>query len=314
MTLLIALPSKGRLKAQTETWLADAGFRLDVEGGARGYRATLGDLPGAEIRLLSAADIAQALEAGEVHLGVTGEDLLRERGAALDAQVRLLRGLGFGRADLVVAAPKSWLDVQTMADVEAVAHDQVARTGRRLRVATKYLAQTRAFFAARGVADYRIVESLGATEGAPAAGLAELVVDITTTGATLEANGLRVLEDGLILRSQAQLAASTSAGWTRDGLATARRLVSVVEARARARTLSALSWPAAQDERARAVAAPFVDEGWWRANGVLIAADRLLDLHAVLAAAGLGPVTAVSPDYVFEPDCPAMDALAADLF
>ena len=126
----------------------------------------------------------------------------------------LLRPLGFGRADLVVAAPKSWIDVDTMADVEEVAHDFLARTGRRLRVATKYLVQTRAFFARHGVVDYRIVEFGGATEGAPAAGAAELIVDITTTGATLAANGLKILSDGLILKSQAQLAASLKASWT----------------------------------------------------------------------------------------------------
>lgn len=314
MTLILALPSKGRLKEQTEEWLADAGFRLEIEGGARGYRASLKGLPGAEVRLLSAGDIAQALEAGEVHLGVTGEDLLRERGAGLEARVRLLRGLGFGRADLIVATPKSWLDVATMADVEAIAHDQVARTGRRLRVATKYLTLTREFFAARGVADYRIVESLGATEGAPAAGLAELVVDITTTGATLEANGLKILDDGLILKSQAQLAAALTAAWTDQTLASARRLVSVVEARARAGGLSALSWPADQDAAARAAVGDGVEAGAWRANGLLVAAPRLFELAAVLAEAGVGPVTAVRPDYVFEPACEAIDRLAVEVF
>ena len=138
-----------------------------------------------EVRLLSAADIAAALDAGEVHLGVTGEDLLRERGDGWRAGCCCC-------APWASAAPtwwwprrKSWIDVETMADVEEVAHVYLARTGRRLRVATKYLVQTRAFFARHGVADYRIVESGGATEGAPAAGAAELVVDITTTGATL---------------------------------------------------------------------------------------------------------------------------------
>jgi ATP phosphoribosyltransferase len=88
MSLVLALPSKGRLKEQTEAWLADAGFGLEMEGGARGYRATLKGLAGAEVRLLSAGDIAQALEAGEAHLGVTGEDLLRERGPAAQRRVR----------------------------------------------------------------------------------------------------------------------------------------------------------------------------------------------------------------------------------
>src|SRR5277367_3968966 len=125
----------------------------------------------------------------------------------------LLRALGFGQADLVVAAPKSWIDVDTMADVDEVAHLYLARTGRRLRVATKYLVQARAFFARHGIADYRLVESGGATEGAPAAGLAELIVDITSSGDTLAANSLKVLDDGVILRSQAHLAASPRADW-----------------------------------------------------------------------------------------------------
>ena len=256
--LIIALPSKGRLKEQTEAWLSDCGFRLETVGGDRGYRAKLQGLPDAEVRLLSASDIAQSLDAGDVHLGLTGEDLLRERGGDVDARVLLLRALGFGRADLVVAAPQSWIDVDGMADVDEVAHAYLARYGRRMRVATKYHVQTRAFFAAHGVADYRIVESLGATEGAPAAGVAELVVDITSSGATLAANNLKILADGVILRSQAQLAASLTAPWTDSRIASLNRLMSVIEGRATGRQLAALSWPVVQAEAAARAAAPWV--------------------------------------------------------
>ena len=184
------------------------------------------------------------MDQGEVHIGITGEDLLRERGEGLDDRVMLLRALGFGRADLVVAAPRSWIDVDTMADLEEVGAAYLARTGGRMRVATKYLAQTRAFFASRGVYDYRIVESGGATEGAPAAGAAEVVVDITTTGATLAANSLKILQDGVILKSQAQLAASLRAEWTPGRLSVLRDFVRVIEARARAQSLATLVWPA----------------------------------------------------------------------
>ncbi|MDX5394246.1 MAG: ATP phosphoribosyltransferase, partial [Caulobacteraceae bacterium] len=156
-SLIIAVPSKGRLKEQVEAWLADCALRLEAVGGDRGYMARLKGLQGAQVRLLSAGDIAEALDAGEIHLGVTGEDLMRERPGDLDQRALLLRPLGFGRADLVVAAPKSWLDVETMADLEEVAHDILARTGRRMRVATKYILQTRAFFARHGLTDYRIV-------------------------------------------------------------------------------------------------------------------------------------------------------------
>ena len=235
--VIMALPSKGRLKEQVEAWLADCGFALKANGGARGYRASIDGLPNVQVQLLSASDIATALDSGEVHLGVTGEDLLRERGEGVDGRVMLLRPLGFGWADVVVAAPKSWIDVETMADVEEVAAAYLARTGRRLRVATKYTVLTRAYFAEHGVSDYRIVESSGATEGAPAAGAAELIVDITTTGATLAANNLKILVDGVILRSQAQLAAGLKAPWTGDQVEAARGFLQATEARALAEAL-----------------------------------------------------------------------------
>jgi ATP phosphoribosyltransferase len=309
-SIILALPSKGRLKEQLEAWLIDAGFKLEMSGGARGYSAELRGLPGAQVRLLSAADIAAGLTTGEVHLGVTGEDLLREQPGELEGRVLLLRALGFGRADLVVAAPKSWLDVDTMADLDAVSHAHLARTGRRLRVATKYLAQTRAFFARHGLVDYRIVESGGATEGAPAAGAAEVIVDITTTGATLAANGLKILDDGVILKSQAQLAASLNAPWSVGRLAQARRLLGVIEARARAKTLADLSWPPARDQEAEGALAPFLARGAARRTGGVMASEGdLLDLTFALASAGIEPVTVSRPDYVFEADSPAQTAL-----
>ncbi len=319
--LIFAIPSKGRLKEQVDGWLGDCGFALETDGGERGYRARLRGLPGAEVRLMSASDIAAALDAGDIHLGVTGEDLLRESGSLSDDpgsedRVMLLRALGFGRADLVVAAPQSWIDVDVMADVEEVAHLYLARTGGRLRVATKYMVQTRAFFAARGIADYRIVESGGATEGAPAAGLAELVVDITTTGATLAANNLKIVSDGVILKSQAQLAASLRASWTPEGLAAVRRLVSGAEAKARARKLAELHWPSQADAIAEAAVAPWLTSAWLargvarRADGLLAPEDALLDLAAALASAGVGPVSVTRPDYVFEAQCEVVDRLA----
>ena len=124
--------------------------------------------------------------------------------------------LGFGHCDVVVAVPEAWIDVETMADLDDVAADFRPRHGRRLTVATKYINLTRRFFAGHGIADYRIVESLGATEGAPASGAADLIVDITTTGTTLTANGLKILADGVILKSEAHLVASLAAPWDGD--------------------------------------------------------------------------------------------------
>lgn len=312
--LIIAIPSKGRLKEQVEEWLSDCGLDVKIAGGARGYSANLQGLPGVQVRLLSAADIATALWNGEIHLGVTGEDLLREQGDGLEAKVMLLQALGFGRADLVVAAPKSWLDVELMSDIDEVAHLYLARTGRRMRVATKYLAQTRSFFARHGVADYRIVESGGATEGAPAAGAAELVVDITTTGATLEANGLRVLRDGVILKSQAQLAASLTAPWDEDQADAARKLLRILEARRRAKHLSSLTWPPEHDAKARDATQTFVINGAQvRANGLLVPSGEVFAVSDALSTAGVEPVTVTTPQFVFQARSEAAESLIRKL-
>lgn len=202
----LAIPSKGRLMEATAELLATAGFTIDRLGADRGYRGVLRGLDGVEIAFLSASEIAQNLRDGKVDLGVTGQDLLNEKIPPDDKAVQLLVRLGFGAADVVVAVPDCWLDVATMADLDEIAESFYARHGRRLRVATKYHNLTRRFFAEKGVTGYRIVESLGATEGAPAAGIAEIIVDITTTGSTLAANALKILDDGVILRSCAVLA------------------------------------------------------------------------------------------------------------
>jgi ATP phosphoribosyltransferase len=212
-TLLLALPSKGRLKEETEALFARAGCAVEAGAGRR-YRAGIAGIEGIEVAFLAANEIARELAAGNVHLGVTGEDLVRETVADADARISLLAPLGFGRADVVVAVPELWIDVWTMQDLDDVAAGFRARHGRRMRIATKYWNLTQTFFASHGIALYRVVESLGATEGAPAAGTADLIVDITTTGATLAANHLKILEDGVILRSQAHLAASLGAGWS----------------------------------------------------------------------------------------------------
>jgi ATP phosphoribosyltransferase len=212
--LSIAVPSKGRLKDQVAQLFTRAGLPLRMVGHERGYRGALSGLDGVEIVFLSAAEIVHQLKGGRVHLGVTGEDLVRETLPDVDAAVAFLAPLGFGRADVVVAVPDCWIDVARMEELDDVAAQFARQHGRPLRVATKYMNLTRRFFAAAGVAGYRIVESVGATEGTPAAGTAELIVDITTTGTTLRANHLKVLGDGLILRSQAHLLASRAAAWS----------------------------------------------------------------------------------------------------
>ncbi|PBB83927.1 MULTISPECIES: ATP phosphoribosyltransferase [unclassified Mesorhizobium] len=207
--ITLAIPSKGRLKEQSLEVLAKAGLAVTLPADDRKYRARIDGLDSVEVAFLSASEIAGEIGQGAVDLGITGEDLLRENLADWEARAEIVARLGFGHADVVVAVPDIWLDVDTMTDLDDVAADFRQRHGRRLRIATKYWRLTQQFFSLKhGIQVYRIVESLGATEGAPAAGLADVIVDITTTGSTLRANHLKVLGDGVILQSQACLVAS----------------------------------------------------------------------------------------------------------
>ena len=231
--LILGLPSKGRLQENAMEFFRRAGLKVSQQGG-RGYTGQLKGVENVEIAFLSASEIAGNLEQGSIHFGVTGEDLIRENLSAPESSVELLLELGFGHADVVVAVPQSWIDVEAMSDLDDVALAFHNKRGKRLRIATKYFNLTRGFFANHGVNEYRIVESLGATEGAPAAGSAEAIVDITSTGATLVANGLKVLEDGVILKSQANLVASMNADWSTTSLAAARTILDRLDARNRA--------------------------------------------------------------------------------
>jgi ATP phosphoribosyltransferase len=183
-----------------------AGMKIVAVGNDRSYRGRVEGFDDVEIAYLSASEISREIGNGTVDFGVTGEDLIREGLAEADARVEISARLGFGHADVVVAVPEIWYDVDTMADLGDVAAEFRTRHGRRLAIATKYWRLTQQHFSgSHGIQLYRIVESLGATEGAPAAGQADIIVDITSTGSTLRANHLKVLSDGVILRSEACL-------------------------------------------------------------------------------------------------------------
>jgi len=229
MSLIIGIPSKGRLKEKALDVFAQAGLPITLSSDARNYRGRIEKYEQVEVALLSASEIAGELANGKIHLGVTGEDLVRENIPHFDQKVSLVAPLGFGHADVVVGVPEAWIDVETMADLDDVAAEFRLRHGRRLRVATKYWRLTQAFFAKHGIATYRIIESLGATEGAPAAGQADIIVDITSTGSTLTANQLKIPKDGVVLESQANLVSSKTAPRNKDIFALENGIVDAVK-------------------------------------------------------------------------------------
>jgi ATP phosphoribosyltransferase len=317
--LVLAVPSKGRLQENATAFFARAGLSFVQSRGARDYRGAIAGLADVEVAFLSASEITAQLATGAAHLGVTGEDLVREQIADVDGTVEFLTALGFGQANVVVAAPRAWIDVATMADLDDIAADLRHAQGRKLRVATKYVNLTRRYFAEKGVSDYRIVESLGATEGAPAAGTAEVIVDITTTGATLAANGLKVLDDGLILASEANLVASAKAPWGPRARAAARAILARLAAEEEGRRLREVRARvdgvdeafAQRLDASHGARLPFGAQAPGGIVTIHCPAKQVFALADDLAGAGATDITVRSLDYVFRQDNPLLDRLTA---
>jgi ATP phosphoribosyltransferase len=317
--LIIAVPAKGRLQENAEAFFKRAGLPLVKPRGARDYRGAVIGVDEIEVAYLSAAEIAAQLAQGAVHLGITGEDLVREMMPRADDKVVLLDGLGFGFANVVVAVPQAWIDVRSMADLDDVATAFRIKHDRRMRVATKYINLTRGFFDRHGVIDYRIVESTGATEGAPAAGTAELIVDITTTGTTLAANALKVIDDGTILRSQANLVAARGADWNVRARETVRLMLDRIVSHTRARAFREVrtrhkgfdeTLLATAKERF-GVVAPY---GGPTSSGMMTLHCPPAEVHALatfLREHGAETVVVAELDYVFARDNPLFEKLAA---
>ncbi len=213
-TIKLGVPSKGRLMEKTFDWFADRGITLKRTGSEREYAGAVDGIDGVELVLLSAGEIPRELAAGRIHMGVTGSDLVRDKLADWDAVVDDLAPMAFGHADLIIAVPTCWADVDTLEDLDAAAHAFRVAHGFRLRIATKYHRLVREFLTREGVADYQLVDSQGATEGTVKNLTAEAIADITSSGETLRANHLKILSDGLIHQSQATLFASKMADWS----------------------------------------------------------------------------------------------------
>ena len=203
--ITIGLPSKGRLKEKSIAFFNNKGFRIMQSNKERNYFATIEKKPNIKIIYLHAKEIIQRLGDGTLDAGISGLDLLNESEKNLQDKISIKKKLDFGSANLVVAVPDDWIDVQTIADLEEVAFDIRSKRNTRLRVATKYPNLTNNFLISKGVTQYKLISSLGATETYPFIGSSEIITDITSTGKTLVDNNLRVLKDGLILQSKACL-------------------------------------------------------------------------------------------------------------
>lgn len=317
--LRFALPSKGTLYDPTLNLLESCGLKVS-RPNQKQYTARIAALPSAEVLFHRPADIVAKVAAGDVDLGITGLDLVREDAGDEPDLLVIESDLGFARADLVLAVPEAWVDVQNWADVADLAAEFAAQ-GKPLRIATKYLNLVRAFFHARGVNAFTLVESQGATEGAPGLGYADLIADITETGTALKENRLRIVAGSMILRSQACLIGNRrTLAAAPDKRAGVRQLLEVLEARNRARTLAQIianvpgvdaaavaaaitAHPDLRGLQGPTLANVFSSRGdqahdWFSAS-VIVAADRMLAAVAHLRSIGSTGIVVLPVQYAF---------------
>ena len=207
----IGIPSKGRLRKDILKIFKKNKLNLISERGERDLLGSIKNFPNVKILYLHAREIVERLGDGSLDLGFSGYDLLKESEISIKKKINVIKKYNFGKATLVIAIPDPWIDVQTIADLEEIAFEFKDKKKKRLRVATKYPNLTREFLFSKGVTQFKIVSSLGATEAYPFTGSSEIISDITSTGETLRANNLRVLKDGIILKSEACMMISKSA-------------------------------------------------------------------------------------------------------
>lgn len=324
--LILALPSKGRLHDLALMFMKEAGFDALRSKNDRSYGAKLAGADNIDVLYFRPDEIPTRIEQGDAHIGITGEDLYREFAEGPPLSTLLLTKLGFGAARLVVAVPQSWIDVSTMADLEEAATLFHQKHGKSLRVATSFPRLARAFLASAGIVEYCLVESLGATEGTPRAGIADIIVDLTSTGATLVENHLKEVSDGTVVNSQARIVASLAAAtWTNDRLGALRQLVEQIESRQRAVSTLTLRFSIRSD-RTQAVlndlrarfgctiaswsAAPSLDSGdaGVRQDFIFALCDRarLYSVATYLRSRGSSEIVATRSEFIFEGASPAL--------
>ena len=206
----IGIPSKGRLRKDVLNIFKKNKLNLISERGERDLLGSIKQFKNIKILYLHAREIIERLGDGSLDIGFSGFDLLKESEINTQKKINVFKRYNFGKATLVVAIPDPWIDVQTVADLEEIAFEFKDKKKKRLRVATKYPNLTREFLFSKGVTQFKLIDSLGATEAYPFTGSSEIITDITSTGETLKANNLRILKDGEILRSEACMMISKS--------------------------------------------------------------------------------------------------------
>ena len=316
-SLLLALPSKGRLHDQMNKFFESSGLKLSRSGGNRTYSGFIEGIEKIEILYLSASEISSELLKGNIHMGITGIDLIEESRTSASKEVIMLSKLGFGKANVVIAVPNSWIDIENIKDLSEVASEFRSYNNRRMRVATKFKNITRNFFSNNGISNYRLVDSAGATEGSPAAGTSEFIVDITDTGQTIDANNLKILKDGIMLKSQSCIFSTPNDIWDDIDLGPVENFLRIISARSEAMNKAELFFDYTKNtsdleinlyRKFKAIfskGSPDLGE----ATSLIVPISEITSCSLYLTSLGYGPIRTNQPNFIYNKESDSWNIL-----
>jgi ATP phosphoribosyltransferase len=331
MNLRFAIPSKGNLYDGALQFLESSGLKVSRPNPRR-YTAGIRALPGVEVLLHRPADVVEKVAEGEIDIGITGLDLVEELRGDREDPLVLYDDLGFGRCELVIAVPETWIDVSSwrdLADLSVELHNE----GRSLRIATKYPALVRRFCMANGINYFQLVDSRGATEAAPGLGYADIIADITETGSTLRDNQLKIVGAALLVSQACLIGNRASLRTSPEHLATVRHILELCEAQRRARlymqVVGNVPGGSAEDVGQRVATRPELaglqgptvapvwsrvgePSGWYMVT-IVVPQDRLIPVVDHLRSLGGNGIAVVPARYVFEARSEAFERLLAEL-
>ena len=316
-SLLLALPSNGRLHDQMNKFFESSGLKLSRSGGNRTYSGFIEGIEKIEILYLSASEISSELLKGNIHMGITGIDLIEESRTSASKEVIMLSKLGFGKANVVIAVPNSWIDVENIKDLSEVASEFRSYNNLRMRVATKFKNITRNFFSNNRISNYRLVDSAGATEGSPAAGTSEIIVDITETGQTIDANNLKILKDGIMLKSQSCIFSTPNDIWDDIDLGPVENFLRIISARSEAMNKAELFFDYTKNtsdleinlyRKFKAIfskGSPDLGE----ATSLIVPISEITSCSLYLTSLGYGPIRTNQPNFIYNKESDSWNIL-----
>ena len=198
----ILIQSKGRMAPFVEKIFKKNNLKI-IKKSERSLIAVVKGHPLIRIIYMNTSEIVEALAKNVGDIGISGKDLFYESEPNIQSKVSIAKQYNWGKSNLCVFIDQNWWDCINSADLEDISYEFYNKKKRLMRCATKFKNLTREWFNSKGITQYELINSKGATEGAIASNISDMCTDLSTTGETARQNNLKSID--IILKSSACL-------------------------------------------------------------------------------------------------------------